>query len=251
MKAQMVKNAVIVPRGRQGRVRGQAPPAAGDRDELQAEVVSLLSNLHLRAARRDRQHRRRRGRAAARRGASRRGRSLPGGGRGQGHGHVLGHRQRHRRGLRVLARRRLRVRWLDGLRPQGHGHHGARGLGVGQASFPRARPSTWRARTSPWPGSATCRATCSATACCCRATSGWWPRSTTATSSSTPTPMRRPRSRSASGCSRCPAPPGTTTTPIASPPGAACSRAAPSRSRSPRRRGGARRGGRAAGTRTS
>ena len=36
--------------------------------------------------------------------------------------------------------------------------------------------------------SATCRATCSATACCCRGTSGWWPPSTTATSFIDPTP---------------------------------------------------------------
>ncbi len=42
--------------------------------------------------------------------------------------------------------------------------------------------------TSPWPASATCPATCSATACCCRGTSGWWRPSTTGTSSSTPTP---------------------------------------------------------------
>ncbi len=42
--------------------------------------------------------------------------------------------------------------------------------------------------TSQWSASATCRATCSATACCCRATSGCWLPSTTAISSSTPTP---------------------------------------------------------------
>ena len=42
---------------------------------------------------------------------------------------------------------------------------------------------------SRWSASATCRATCSATACCCRGTSACRPRSITATSSSTPTPM--------------------------------------------------------------
>jgi hypothetical protein len=51
--------------------------------------------------------------------------------------------------------------------------------------------STSRPRTSRSSASATCPATCSATACCCRSTSGWSPRSTTATSSSTPTPTRR------------------------------------------------------------
>ena len=44
------------------------------------------------------------------------------------------------------------------------------------------------APTSPWSASATCRATCSATACCCRGTSGWWRPSTTGTSSSTRSP---------------------------------------------------------------
>ena len=60
--------------------------------------------------------------------------------------------------------------------------------------------------------SATCRATCSATACCCRSRSGSWRPSTTATSSSTPIPTRRARSPSASACSICRAPAGTTTT---------------------------------------
>ena len=71
----------------------------------------------------------------------------------------------------------------------------------------RSRP------TSPWRASATCRATCSATACCCRGTSGWSRPSTTATSSSTPNPMRPRPSPSASACSSCRAPPGPTTTP--------------------------------------
>ena len=45
------------------------------------------------------------------------------------------------------------------------------------------------ATTSPSSASATCRATCSATACCCRTTSGSSPRSTTATCSSTRIPI--------------------------------------------------------------
>ena len=68
------------------------------------------------------------------------------------------------------------------------------------------------AATSPSPASATCRATCSATACCCRGTSGSSPRSTTATSSSTPSPIAARASPSASGCSSCRARPGPTTT---------------------------------------
>ena len=65
---------------------------------------------------------------------------------------------------------------------------------------------------SPRSASATCRATCSATACCVRRTSGWSPPSTTATSSSTPIPIPRRRSPSASACSSSHARRGPTTT---------------------------------------
>ena len=51
--------------------------------------------------------------------------------------------------------------------------------------------STPRPRSSPSSGSATCPATCSATGCCSRGTSGSSPRSTTGTSSSTRTRTRR------------------------------------------------------------
>ena len=61
--------------------------------------------------------------------------------------------------------------------------------------------------------SATCPATCSATACSARSTSGWSPPSTTATSSSTPTRTRRRRTPSGGGSSTCPGPRGRTTTP--------------------------------------
>ena len=57
--------------------------------------------------------------------------------RRQGHGDVLRLRQRHQQGVRLLARRRVRLRRLGGLRPQGDGHHRARRVGVGQAPFPR------------------------------------------------------------------------------------------------------------------
>ena len=128
---------------------------------------------------------------AARR-APRRRRPVPRRRRRQGHGDVLRHRQRDRGGVRLLARRRVRVRRLGRLRPQGDGHHRARRVGVGQAPLPRARASTSQSeRLHRRRASATCRATCSATACCCRRTSGSSPRSTTATCSSTPTPTRR------------------------------------------------------------
>ena len=43
------------------------------------------------------------------------------------------------RSVRLLARRRVRLRWVEGVRPQGDGHHGPRRVGVRQATFPRAR----------------------------------------------------------------------------------------------------------------
>ena len=99
--------------------------------------------------------------------------------------------------------RRLRLRRLDGLRPQGDGHHRPRRLGVGPAPLPRPRRRRAERGLHRRRASATCPATCSATACCCRGTSGWSPRSTTGTSSSTRTPTRRAASPSARGCSRC------------------------------------------------
>ena len=122
MKAQMVKNAVIVPDGLQGRLRREAPaarPAAARRS--MAEVVECYKTLMrgllditdnlvggkvqppADVVRRDRR------------------RSLSGGRRRQGHGHLLRHRQRRLRRIRLLARRRLRLRRLGRLRPQGHG----------------------------------------------------------------------------------------------------------------------------------
>ena len=107
------------------------------------------------------------GRAAARRGAPRRRRPVPGGRRGQGHRHLLRHRQRDLARVRVLARRRVRLRRLGRLRPQEDGHHRPGRLGVGQAPLPRAGRGHADARTSPSSASATCPATCSATGCCC------------------------------------------------------------------------------------
>ena len=57
----------------------------------------------------------------------------------QGHGDVLRHRQRGLGRLRLLARRRVRLGRLAGLRPQGDGDHRPGGVGVGQAPLPRAR----------------------------------------------------------------------------------------------------------------
>ena len=137
MKAQTVKNAVIVPVGAKGGFVVKNPPQG--RDALQAEVVACYSAFirglldvtdNLVA-----------GEVvppAARR-ALRRGRRLPRRGGRQGHRDLLRHRQRHLPGVRVLAGRRLRLRWLGRLRPQGDGHHGARGLDLRPAPLPRPR----------------------------------------------------------------------------------------------------------------
>ena len=57
--------------------------------------------------------------------------------------------------LRLLARRRVRLRRLGRLRPQGDGHHRALGVGVRAAALPRAGRRRPDARTSPSPASAT------------------------------------------------------------------------------------------------
>ena len=212
VKAQEVKNAVIVPVGAKGgfvvrRRRAQRP---ADRE---AEAEALLPDVHLRAARRHRQPRGRESVPPDRRRAAGRRRLLPGRRRRQGHRHVLRHRQRGRRRLRVLARRRVRLRRQRRLRPQGDGHHRPRRLGVRQAPLPgtrRRHPDRGLHRAS---ASATCPATCSATACCSPTTSGCSRRSTTGTCSSTPPPTPRAGSPNACGCSSCPARPGPTTTP--------------------------------------
>ncbi len=99
----------------------------------------LLQDIHLRPARHHRQPRRRRDGAATDGRAPRLRRQLPRGRSRQGHRDVLRHRQRRREGLRLLARRRVRLRRVGRLRPQGHGHHGARRVGVRTPALPRTR----------------------------------------------------------------------------------------------------------------
>ena len=81
-----------------------------------------------------------------------------------------------------------------------------------QVALRRARAEPGHRRLHRGRRRATCPATCSATACCCPSTSGWSRPSTTGTCSSTRPRTRRPASPSASGCSRCPGPRGRTTT---------------------------------------
>ena len=101
------------PRGRQGRLLPQAAPVRPGRAARGGPAP--VRGLRAGAARRHRQPRRRRGRAPARRPRARRGRHLPRRRRRQGHRDVLGHRQRRRGGVRLLARRRLRLGRLERL----------------------------------------------------------------------------------------------------------------------------------------
>ena len=188
VKAQMVKNTVIVPTGAKGGFVVKRPPADPLPRGPARRGPGLLQDLHRGAAVADRQPGRRRRRPRRPRRAARRRRHLPGGRRRQGDGDLLRPGQLDRGRARLLAGRRLRLRRLGRLRPQGHGHHRPRRLGVGHPALPRARPRRRTSRTSPSSASATCPATSSATGCCCPSTSGWWPPSTTGTSSSTPTP---------------------------------------------------------------
>ena len=212
MKAQNVKNTVIVPVGAKGGFVPKRLPANASREDVQREGVECYRTfirglLDLTDNIVDGKHR-----AAAAGRASRRRRSLPRGRRRQGHGDVLGHRQPHLRRIRLLARRCVRLRRFGGLRPQEDGHHGARRMGM-RASATSARSASTRSRrTSPRSASATWPATCSATACCSHRTLSCSRRSITSTSSSTRHRMRARASRSASVCSRCRARPGRTTT---------------------------------------
>ena len=136
VKAQQVKNAVIVPVGAKGGFVPKQLPA-GNRDAVQSEGVAAYRLFMSTHARHHRQSRPRSRHPAARRGAARRRRSLSRGRRRQGHRDLLRYRERDLARPRLLARRRLRVRRLDRLRPQEDGHHRAGRLGVGQAPFPR------------------------------------------------------------------------------------------------------------------
>ena len=162
VKAQAVKNAVIVPVGAKGGFVVKSPPRhrrpGADRDAHRNEGVAcyqlFISGLldvtdnvdHTAPARSSRR---------AGRGAPRRRRRLPGGGRRQGHRDVLRHRQRGREVLRVLAGRRVRVRRIGRLRPQGDGHHRQGRVGGASSGTSARWASTPRPRTSPSSASAT------------------------------------------------------------------------------------------------
>ena len=212
MRAQMTKNAIIVPDGRQGRLLPQARrPTTRARCATRSSASYVA--LHRGAARRHRQPRRRRGRAPRRRARPRRGRHLPRRRGRQGHRDVLRHGQRDRGAARLLAGRRVRLRRLGGLRPQGARHHrraarGSRSSATSASSASTPRPTSFTAvGIGDMSGDVFGNGMLLSAA---RSSSS--PPTTTATSSSTPTPTRRARSPSASGCSSCRGRRGTTTT---------------------------------------
>ena len=121
------------------RFQGRLHPEAGHGHARRAPCGGLdaVRHVHARVARHHRQPRRRRGRAPGGGPHPRRPRPVPGGGGRQGHRHLQRHRERDQRGVRVLARGRVRLGRLARLRPQGAGDHGPRRVGVGEAPLPR------------------------------------------------------------------------------------------------------------------
>ena len=202
MRAQVTKNAVIVPGGRQGRLLHQA----------RRRREAALRHVHPLAAVGHRQPGGRARRPAAVRARPRRRRHVPGGRGGQGHGDVLGHRQPGLARVRLLARRRVRVRRLGGLRPQGARDHRQGRLGVGQAALQGARGRHAGGRVHRRRHRRHVRRRVRQRDAAVARRSGWSRRTTTGTCSSTPLRTPRSASRSASGCSSCRARRGTTTT---------------------------------------
>ena len=168
MKAQMVKNAVIVPVGAKGGFVVKRPPAgrrprgAPRRRAIACYKAFLSGLLDITDNIVD-------GEVVppAPRGPLRRRRPVPGRRRRQGHRHLLRHRQRGLAELRLLARRRVRVGRLERLRPQGRWGSPRAARGSRSSAISASSAPTSRRPTSRWSGSATCRATCSATGCCC------------------------------------------------------------------------------------
>ena len=132
VKAQMVKNTVIVPVGAKGGffVKQLARPGV-DRDAWLAEGIACYRTFISGAARHHRQPRRRRGRAAADvvRHDGDDTYLVVAADKGTATFSDIANGVAHR--LRLLARRRVRLRRLGRLRPQGDGHHRPRRLGVG------------------------------------------------------------------------------------------------------------------------
>ena len=213
MKAQMVKNALIVPVGSKGGFVVKRPPAEGGREALLDGGDRLLPDVPRRPARPHRQHRRRRGASRADRRwcattrTTRTSSSPPTRARRRSPTSPTASRPTTASGSATRSPRAARRATTTRRWASPPAAPGSRSSATSASSAP-----TSRRPTSPSSGSATCRATCSATACCSRATSGWSPRSTTARVPRPGPRSRAPASPSASGCSSCRARRGATTT---------------------------------------
>ena len=188
VKAQMVKNTVIVPVGSKGGFVLKRAPAASDREAFMKEGVACYQD-YLRGLL-DITDNLVEGKVVPppQREAPRCRRSVSRGGCGQGHGDILRLRQcasarstasgSPTRSPPAAPRATTTRRWAS--------PRAARGS---RSSATSARWAWTRRRPiSRWPASATCRATCSATGCCSRSTSGSSRPSITGTSSSIRTP---------------------------------------------------------------
>ncbi len=189
MKAQMVKNALIVPVGSKGGFVRQAAPAEGGREALLRGGDRVLPDVPARPARPHRQHRRR-ARSSPPEGSCATTRTTP---------ISLSPPTRAPRRfsdiangvvrrLRLLARRRVRLGRLAAATTTRRWGSPPAVLGSRSSATSASSAPTSRRPTSRSWGSATCRATCSATGCCFRATSSCSRRSTTCTCSSIPIP---------------------------------------------------------------
>ena len=170
VKAQMVKNAVIVPVGAKGGFVGkQLPDPAVDREAWLAEGIACYKTFISACSTSPTTWSAGERRAAAPGGPPRRRRHLPRRRRRQGHRDVLRHRQRASRRTTASG---SATRSPPAARPATTTRRwasppaapGSRSSGTSASWAATPRP-----RTSPSSASATCPATCSATACCCRA----------------------------------------------------------------------------------
>ena len=155
VKAQQVKNAIIVPVGAKGAFVPRMMPKGADRETVQAEgtacykifvqtLLDVTDNLEGDVVIPPPDVRRRDGDdpylvVAADKGTA----------TFSDTANAIAHR------ARLLARRRLRLGRLQRLRPQEDGHHRPRRVGGGEAALPRDRPRHPDRRRSPWPASAT------------------------------------------------------------------------------------------------
>ena len=186
MRAQLTKNAVIVPAGAKGGFYLKQPPAG--REALKAEVERQYVRYIGGAARAHRQPRRRRGRPSRGRARARRARTPTSSSRPT--------RARRRSPTPPTAVAEERGFWLgDAFASGGSAGYDHKALGItARGAWESVKRHFRELDLDPRPtssrssASATCAATCSATGCCCRASCAWSPPTTTGTSSSTPTP---------------------------------------------------------------